>query len=81
MSIPILPTPSRLARKYRKAKYAPKADCTWCHGAGEVKKKGHLGFIPCMCIFVQHDQLETASRVLGQATAEWFHVNEAVKSD
>jgi len=72
---------ARLKRRYPKSNYSPKPDCEWCHGQGTVKKKGHLGSVPCMCLFVQHDQLEIASKVLGQATAEWFHVNEAVKND
>lgn len=70
---------ARLKRRYPKSTYAPKSDCEWCHGAGEVRRKGHLGASPCMCLFVQHDQLETASKVLGQATAEYFGIDKAVK--
>jgi len=69
---------ARLKRRYPKSSYAPKPDCEWCHGQGTVKKKGHLGFIPCMCLFVQHSDLEIASKVLTGATAEWFGVDKII---
>lgn len=69
---------ARLKRRYPKSSYTPKPDCEWCHGVGEVHKKGRLGLVPCMCIFVKHDQLETASKVIGQATAGWFGIDKAV---
>lgn len=70
---------ARLKRRYPKAEYAPKPDCEWCQGKGEVRKKGHLGAVPCMCIFVAHDSLEIGAKVIGQATAEWFGIDKAVK--
>lgn len=74
--------PAHLTRKYKKVKYPPRKDCEWCKGRGEVYRKPlkglRGGWKPCMCIFVQHDQLETASKVIGQATAQWFGVDKVV---
>ena len=75
---------AHLARKYKKAKYPPRADCEWCKGRGEVyhrPQKGlRGGWKPCMCLFVSHENLETASKVLGQVTAEWFGTDRAVSN-
>lgn len=58
-------TLEEVRQRWPKANYAPRADCKYCDGTGERKKKPGL---PCICIFVSHDLCDFAADSLA-ATA------------
>lgn len=62
-----------LKRKYPHAKYSPRVGCQYCNGRGEVK--GEQGTKPCLCIFVQHDLIEVALKVLPLAMYETLGID------
>lgn len=58
-------TPQTLRAKYPKAKYAPRVGCQYCKGEGEVN--GKAGLKPCVCLFVSHEMVDQAMKILPAA--------------
>lgn len=64
-----------LKDKYPRSKYNPREACQYCNGTGEVN--GKQGVKPCVCLFVQHDLIETSLKVLPLAMLDAMGIDVA----
>ena len=62
----------RLHSGWTDTHHDPKPDCKWCHGTGErhpTLTNGKKIVSPCICMFVEHEWVETAQDLINQTIA------------